>query len=445
MIAIPASLGSNFIHIAGMAIHIAPEYSIHIIGIRRMMRDDSEGLLSNLLSTPIIAIQSNGFREGYFKGTISIHHGNQEWKAGIESDVILLREQFSDTITDFSQFAAGTPGTFNFSGNRTDLEQSAFVQDLLRFGQWTVSAGLRWDHYQLLVNQNVVSPRLSASRFVKAADVLLHVSYDRVFQSPDFENILLSSSPSAISLSPEILRLLVKPSHGHYYEGGVTKVFSQKLRLDANYFERLVNQFADDDQLLDTAVSFPIAFRKGKIYGAEAKLDLPRWGHLSGFVSYSYMVGSAYLPVTGGLFLGDDAGSTLNQRNGRLAVTQDQRNTVRTRFRYQLLPRAWVALGGEYGSGLPIEFIGTQQQAIAQFGPAVVGRVNFDLGRIRPSLSVDGSAGADLWKKDNISVRLQADLQNITNRLNLIDFAGLFSGNAIAPPRSYAVRLETTF
>ena len=34
MIAIPASLGSNFIHIAGMPIHIAPEYTIHIIGIR---------------------------------------------------------------------------------------------------------------------------------------------------------------------------------------------------------------------------------------------------------------------------------------------------------------------------------------------------------------------------------------------------------------------------
>ena len=34
MIAIPASLGSNFIHIGGMPIHIAPEYTIHIIGIR---------------------------------------------------------------------------------------------------------------------------------------------------------------------------------------------------------------------------------------------------------------------------------------------------------------------------------------------------------------------------------------------------------------------------
>ena len=42
-------------------------------------------------------------------------------------------------------------------------------------------------------------------------------------------------------------------------------------------------------------------------------------------------------------------------------------------------------------------------------------------------------------------MRLQADIQNLNNRLNVIDFAGLFSGNAIAPPRSYTLRLTTNF
>lgn len=412
---------------------------------RGMVRDDSEGLASNPLSTPIIAFQSNGFREGYFKGTVSIHHGRQEWKAGVESDAISLHEQFSGVITDLSQFGRGTPATFRFLGIRPDLEQSAFVEDLIEFGQWTVSAGLRWDHYQLLVNQNAVSPRLSVSRYIKSADMVVHASYDRVFQTPDFENILLSSSAAVTSLSPEVLRLPVEPSHGNYYEVGVTKGFFQKLRLDANYFERLVSQFADDDQLLDTAVSFPTAFNKAKIYGAEGKLDFPRWWRFSGFVSYSYMVGSAFLPITGGLFLGDDAATVLSQRNGRLWVSQDQRNTVRTRFRYQVVPRIWVALGGEYGSGLPFEFTGTRQQAVAQFGQAIVNRVDFSRGRVRPLLSLDASLGADLWVTDKVTMRLQADAENITNRLNLIDFAGLFSGTASAPPRSYALRLVTKF
>ena len=72
-------------------------------------------------------------------------------------------------------------------------------------------------------------------------------------------------------------------------------------------FRRDVNNYADDSQILSTGVSFPIAFRKGIIYGAEAKLEVPRWGRFSGFASYSYVVGNVWYPVTGGLFLGDDA------------------------------------------------------------------------------------------------------------------------------------------
>jgi hypothetical protein len=36
-------------------------------------------------------------------------------------------------------------------------------------------------------------------------------------------------------------------------------------------------------------------------------------------------------------------------------------------------------------------------------------------------------------------------VENLNNRLNVIDFGGLFSGNAIGPPRSYFLRLAATF
>ncbi len=72
-------------------------------------------------------------------------------------------------------------------------------------------------------------------------------------------------------------------------------------------------------------------------------------------------------------------------------------------------------------------------------------RVNFDRGRVRPSLAIGASVGADLYKSERFSTTLQADVQNINNRLNVIDFGGLFSGNAIAPPRSWALRLQAQF
>ena len=421
-------------------------FSAKVLGdLRVMARDDEDGLWSNPLATPIVAAQERGFQEEYVKASIAVHTAARSGRPESRQTSLPSTKQFSDTITDPTQFDPGTPSAFNFYGRGRDLEQSAFVQNVIVGGPWTVSAGLRWDHYQLLVNQNAVSPRLGVGRYWKAADLVLHASYDRVFQTPAFENILLSSSPQVVALNPNVLRLPVLPSHGNYYEAGFTKGFFGKFKLDANSFRRSVDNYADDDLLLNTAVSFPIAFRKAEIYGAEAKLDLPRWRRLSGFATYSYIVGSAYLPVTGGLFLGDDATPALSQITGRFWDSQDQRNTVRTRFRYQLSPRLWAAFGAEYGSGLPVEFDGTEQEAIAQYGPQIVDRVDLARGRVRPSLSIDASAGADLWKSDRVVMRLQGDIQNLNDRLNVIDFAGLFSGTAVAPPRSFAFRLQTEF
>ena len=271
---------------------------------------------------------------------------------------------------------------------------------------------------------------------------MLHFSYDRVFQTPSFENILLSSSTAAAKLSTISMQLPVEPSEGNYYEVGLTKAFFKRFKLDANYYRRYFNNFADDDQIQNTTISFPIAFRKAVIYGSDAKIDLPNWKRFSGFVSYSYQVGNAWFPVTGGLFLGDNA---VIPTTGHFPDSQDQRNTVRGRVRYQITPRLWIAGGIEYDSGLPFAFDGTYDQALAEYGQQVISRINFARGRIYPSFLVDASAGADLYKSDHVKVQLQADGENLTNVLDVLDFGGLFSGNAIGPSRSFALRLSTTF
>ncbi len=330
-----------------------------VADVRAMVRDNANNFNSNANSTPIEVFQHNWFREGYFKGSVTINHGRHEIKAGVESDNTFLHENFSYIVTDPTQFDPGTPSPFSFVASRPDLEQSAFVQDLIRLGNWTINAGLRWDHYQLLLNRQAVDPRLSISRYFPSADLVVHFSYDRVFQTPSFENILLSSSTAATTLDPISLQLPVEPSEGNYYEVGLTKGFFKKVKLDANYFRRLVSNYADDDQIDNTTISFPIAFRKAIIYGAEAKLDVPDWHGFSGFLSYSYTVGNAWFPVTGGLFLGDDA---VIPSIGHFPDSQDQRNTVRGRLRYQVVPRFWIAAGIQYDTGLPFDFEGTMMR-----------------------------------------------------------------------------------
>lgn len=420
--------------------------AVTMVRLAGMARDNANDLNSNSESTPIEVFQHNRFREIYFKALLDAVRGHSEWKAGIESDNLFLHENTSYLITDPMQFDDGTPLAFAFLGQRPDLEQAAFIEDLVHLGDWTFNAGLRWDHYQLLVNKQALEPRFSVSRYFPSAKLILHFSYDRVFQTPSFENILLSSSTQIESLDPTtFLRLPVQPSVGDYFEGGLSQGLFGKAKLDVNYFRRVVDNYADDDQIDNTTISFPIAFRKAIIYGAEGKLDLPTWKRISGFLSYSYEVGNAWNPVTGGLFLGDDATAAETQLTGHFPDSQDQRNTVRGRLRYQLHPRLWVAAGIQYDTGLPFEFDGDPGTVLAEYGQQVLNRINFDRGRIEPSFQVNASAGADLYNSERVKILLQADGQNLNNVLDVIDFGGLFSGNAIAPARSVFGRLSAAF
>ena len=58
---------------------------------------------------------------------------------------------------------------------------------------------------------------------------------------------------------------------------------------------------------------------------------------------------------------------------------------------------------------------------------------------------MNASAGAEIYRSDRIDAQLQADGENLTNVLDVIDFGGLFSGNAIGPSRSALLRLAITF
>ena len=73
---------------------------------------------------------------------------------------------------------------------------------------------------------------------------------------------------------------------------------------------------------------------------------------------------------------------------------------------------------------------------------AILERVDFARGRVRPNFSLDLFLGVGLWQRDHRSLRLQVDVLNATDRLNLINFSGLFSGTALAPSRTIGARLR---
>jgi outer membrane receptor for Fe3+-dicitrate len=409
------------------------------------LRDASASLASNANSTPVIVNQDRGHRQGYLRGDLAGHYGHHDWKAGADSIFNSVHEALEYTITDSSPFDPGTKPHFLFvEHQKWDIEPAFYFQDQIHSARWNVSAGLRFDHYSFVVHESAWSPRFGLSRYFSRWNLLLHASYDRIFQTPAMENLLLSSSAEVDSLSPLVVRLPVCPSRGNYYEGGFTKALFGKLQLDATVFRRDFRNYSDDDVLLDTGVSFPIAFAKARILGEELKLQVPHWGRFAGFLSYSNQSGFAQGPITGGLFLGSKAGNLSD--SSKFAVTQDQRNTARFSVRCQAFKRLWFATSAQYGSGLPADpGNSTRAELLNQYGPEVLNRVNLDRGRVRPNFSLDATAGADLYRKEHRSMQFQIAAANLTDRVNVINFAGLFSGTAIAPPRSLSARLRLAF
>ncbi len=416
-----------------------------LLSLAASVRDATALLSSNADSTPVVISQDRGYREGYVRADLAGNHGRNDWKIGVDGVFNPVHEALQYQITDPTQFDPGTQLQFQFADRRWDIEPSAYMQDQVRLGKWNLSAGLRFDHYGFAVNESAWSPRVGVSRFIPALNLLLHASYDRIFQTPAMENLLLASSPQLDSVSDIVVRIPVRPARANYYEVGFTKSFSSKLRIDGNIFRRDFHNYSDDDTLLDTGISFPIAFSTAEIHGEEVQVAVPHWGRFSGFISYSNQTGVGQGPLTGGLFLGDEAASVSS--TSKFPVSQDQRNTIRARVRFQATGKLWLATSSEFGSGLPADLNLPVDVSLllSQYGPAILNQVNINANRVRPNFSLDAAAGATLYHKESRDITLQIETNNLTGRVNVINFASLFSGTAVGPPRSVSARLKLGF
>jgi hypothetical protein len=164
------------------------------------------------------------------------------------------------------------------------------------------------------------------------------------------------------------------------------------------------------------------------------------------------MIGHAGSPVTGGLFIEGGEAEELRDEVIHFPISQDQRNTFAGQIRFAPVRRVWFFGGVRYGSGLPVEFEDDDdeeeeeeeedEQPISQ---EILDRVNFQRGRVRPNFNLDLSAGLRLWEDDARSLEVQFDLRNATDKLNVINFSGVFSGTALAPGRQFTFQTRLRF
>ncbi len=417
-----------------------------IASLHAMLQQQRAQLDSNPSATPMWVSSDRCRRVAYFSGDLSWNIAHQQLSVGADAITASLQERLQALITDPVSFDPSAPTSLSFAQRHPDREQAVWGGDRISFGPISLDAGLRWDRYDVLVRDQGWSPRLAAAWRLPRLATSLYASWDRTFETPASENLLLASSPLAWSVTHATTGLALRPSRGDFYQVGIEQPLGRHLNLDGDWFLRTSRNFFDDDKLLDTGISFPISFAGARVQGTEVILKMPDWGRFSGSASWSNQIGTAWDPITGGLFLDPDAADLL-QAHDRFPVSQDQRNTVHARLRARLIASWWAAMDDSYGSGLPTELDSGVDRAslLAAYGADVVGQVNFERGRLYPNHTINFSTGGTLWQRGDHSLTLQLTGLNLTNRLNVIDFAGLFSGTAIAPPRSYHATLDARF
>ncbi len=443
----------------------SPHWLASISGYHRFTSGD---LTSNQFAVPVLAFQSRGVRSGGSVGAVSYAVEKHKVKLGYQVTGSTISERFTFAVTAPEEFPplrdeAGRllpnpilrhmpNNPFRFRGDDTQWLFALYAQDHFSLTKrLTIDIGLRWDRYSLLLTENKVSPRVGLAFLVPRSRTVLRASYNRLFQPPPIENILLASSEMAAAVSPlsalhgERGLELIRPDKQHVLEGGLQQQLGPWFRFDFAAYHKIIRNSADKDQFFDTGIIFPISIFAGRVTGFETRLDTQEVHGWRGFVSYANARAFGITPVNGGLFLGE-AVESLETPGVRFANDHDQRNSGQFQVIYtHHRSGVWGAFGGRYDSGYPVhleEDSGLAEFERRGFDPRVLREVDFERGRVRPRTLLNFSVGLERPLNDRVVLRAQFDIQNLADEFFLYNFESVFSGTHVGPPRTVSARVS---
>src|ERR1044072_5331126 len=444
-------------------------FSVETLGtISFFNRSGTARLTSNAVSTPVVASQDRSLRNyGWLASLATTKHGHN-LKFGGQATITPIEEHFTfypsvhfeDLVDENGNVFPNPVNNFNashpfvFTGEKTGRTLSAYVQDRFTvLKNLTFDLGVRYDNYHLLISEQALSPRVGFAYFIPKTQTTVRASYNRLFQPPPAENLLLASSAEAAAISPlSVLAgvttvLPILPDKEHAFELGVQQLLTKYLRLNLTVYQKRIENFSDKDQFFETGVIFPITIAAGRVTGEELRLESTDIHGFRAFVSYANARAYGVTPINGGVFLGENL-QDLQVAGLKFANDHDQRNEAQFQLSYNHHSGVYASLNGRYDSGVPtdVEPGTTLAQFVADgFDPRLYSQIDFERGRVRPRMIWNASIGADLFRKERTNVNVQLDFQNITNRLFLYNFESVFSGTHVGFPRLISARIGLRF
>ena len=418
--------------------------------------------------TPVTAAQNR--RLSTYTGSVRYTRslGTHLLRAGAEVKRFPVEERFTMGLTSPSFNAPATEGynaallpydltrggsLFVFDEQQTGTQLSAFAETSFSVGNLSLKAGLRHDEYRFLVNGRQLQPRIGIAYRLPGRDIVLRASYNRNYQTPPNENLLLSNSEAASQLAPASVRDAlggayqpIRPERQDVYEAGIQLATRGLLTFDASVYRKDSRDQQDNNNFFDTGIIFPTTLRRIKVTGVEARVSvLPRRGW-SGSMSATTGRAVSSPPFTGGLFLGQDAVDLLSA--GPFLIDHDQRLGVHGLLTFDPSGPLWFGASVRYDSGLVSNPSDPATVAADPDFSDLLPYVNLDADtpRVRPRTIVDVAAGLDCADaRGRKTWGLQVQITNLTNRTALYNFQSVFVGTRLVQPRTVSVRMSRNF
>jgi hypothetical protein len=481
---------------------------------------------ANLFSDqPATLSQSRRLTSTGLRTDLTYSHGRHDVKGGVQLQITPLSEAFDTGLTDPAfnspcMDANGTPvanpaltslsqcavfgygqnasfqpallpydltraGTlFRFQGAATIYEESAYLQDGIKFSQLNLSLGLRFDNYHGLSEGYGVEPRAGITYQIRATGTVAHVSYARVFLTPYNENLVLSSATGAGGLANGSLGATsvqpLTPARRNQYNVGLEQQLGSKLSVQAEYFWKFTSGAYDFNTILNTPLNFPIQFQKSKIDGALVRVTLNNVHGFSAFSVLGHSRSRLFSPEIGGINFGSSYAPVARPDHDQ---GFEQTTNLQYQFPQRELSGIWLGLTWRFDSGLVVVSVpnyataltltGDEQQEIGLYCSSVFATVDqplrsctlprygatlihivppgtynadTDPSRITPRNLFDIALGADsLWKKDSYSLGGKITVVNLADRVALYNFLSSFSGTHFVTPRTVQAEISFRF
>ena len=368
---------------------------------------------------------------------------------------------------------------FHDTGNIN--QYAGYVQDAITAGNFLFNVGFRVERYDGVISDNGVEPRAGIAYRVKKTGTVMRVAYARTFETPFNENLLLSSATGAGGLAQGVFGAdaePIRPGRRNQFNTGLQQAIGRHFLIDADYFWKYTHNAYDFDVLLNTTITFPIAWHNSKLDGVTGRVSTTNLRGFQAYWTFGHTRARYFPPENGGLVSqGNPLATTV------FRIDHDQAFQSTGVFRYQHKTAEWVSLTWRYDSGLAVTGVldvadavnltPAQQTTIgfscdgvfASFSSPItacngvgksklltlpqIGQENDDhnVDRVRPRHVFNLGIGTDnlLHAESPRRVTASIDVANLTNKVALYNFLSTFSGTHFLQPRTVVARLGFTF